>query len=102
MTQPENAEKFKMFEDFMYDNCDYLPDYDSKGNSFCGTYREVGGIVYELALGYGKDSRAKELAKVEAYFHREINNKYARAMRVIHGPARGSWACYVSMCNRGD
>ena len=79
-----------------------LDDYDPKGNSYCGTFREVGGIVYQLAKGYGKDRRAKEMAMVEAYFQREHNNKYARTMRVIYGPSKGTWACYVSLCNRGE
>jgi hypothetical protein len=79
-----------------------LDNYDRKGNSYCGTFREVGGIVYQLAQSYGKDRRAKEMAMAEAYFQRQCNNKYARAMRVIHGPSMGRWACYVSMCNRGE
>ena len=86
----------------MYDNCDNLPDSDSTGNSFCGTYREVAGIVYEIGQGYGTGEDAKVQAMVEAYFQRECNNKYARAMRVIHGDFKGTWACYVSLCNRGE
>ena len=83
--QPENAEI-----------------YDEKGNSYCGTYREVGGIVYEIAQGYGHNDKAKSQAWLEAYFQREHNNKYARVMRVIHGSSKGAWACYVSLCNRGE
>jgi len=76
--------------------------YDEKSNSLCGTYREVAGIVYEIAQGYGSGEDAKAYAMVEAHFQRECNNKYARAMRVIHGDSKGSWACYVSMCDRGE
>ena len=76
--------------------------YDEKGNSFCGTYREVGGIVYEIGQGYGTGEDAKAQAMVEAHFQRECNNKYARAMKVIHGDYKGTWAIYVSLCNRGE
>jgi len=76
-------------------------EYDRKGNSYCGTYREVAGIVYEIAQGYGSDDDAKAQATVEAYFQR-LGSKYARAMKVIHGDYKGTWACYVSLCNRGE
>ena len=83
--QPENAE-----------------EYDRKGNSYCGTLREVAGIVYELGQGYGTGEDAKAQAMVEAHFQRECNNKYARAMKILYGDYKGTWACYVSLCNRGE
>lgn len=89
MSQPENA-------------YDYLQHYDQKGNSLDGDIREVAGIVYEIGQGYGSGEDAKAHAMVEAHFQRECNNKYARAMRVIHGDFKGTWACYVSLCNRGE
>lgn len=75
---------------------------DLKGNSLCGTFREVGGIVYQLEVAYGTSDDAKAQAMVEAYFQRECNNKYARAMKILYGDYKGTWACYVSLCTRGE
>ena len=62
------------------------------------TDREVGGIVYRLAHTYAD----KGMAQTEAYFQRENNNYFARAMRVNVGDQKGKWGTYVSRSRRGE
>ena len=66
------------------------------------TDREVSGILYRVTQVYPDTPEGKELARIECYFERTMNNKFARPMRVLGGPSKGKWGAYVSTLRRDD
>ena len=66
------------------------------------TDREVAGICYRLTLTFAPTPEGKAQAQREAYFERWNHNRFSRAMRVLEGPNKGHWGCFVSYCRRGE